>query len=99
IGSFDGVHRGHQYLIERVVEKARELNVASVAVTFDPLPAEVLRPDKAPPRVCTTEERTTLMLERGLDRVVVLHFDSNMANQSAKEFLSALHTSANPLAI
>lgn len=99
IGSFDGVHRGHQHLISKVVEHAGLHQVRSLAITFDPLPAEVLRPDHAPPRVCTTEARTTAMLKSGLDRVAILTFDQHMANQSAGDFLSDLVAAAQPVAI
>jgi riboflavin kinase / FMN adenylyltransferase len=99
IGSFDGVHRGHQHLIEHVTSIARRLNTKSVGITFDPLPAEVLRPDKAPPRICTTEERTSQMLSAGLDRVVVVKFDEQLAQQSAEAFLQAVHAAAHPSAI
>lgn len=96
IGSFDGVHRGHQHLIERVTAHAKRLGVPCCAVTFDPLPAEVLRPEKAPPRLCTTSERSAQMISHGLDRVVILPFDEEMANQSALEFLQELAHSARP---
>lgn len=99
IGSFDGVHRGHQHLINQLVEHARQHQAKSLAITFDPLPAEVLRPDHAPPRVCTTEARTNAMLASGLDRVAILTFDQHMANQSADDFLSELVKSARPIAI
>lgn len=99
IGSFDGVHRGHLYLLEQVTTAARRMAVSSVAITFDPLPAEVLRPDKAPPRLCTTNERTTEMLRAGVDRVVVLPFDEEMASQSAESFLQELTETARPVAI
>jgi riboflavin kinase / FMN adenylyltransferase len=99
IGSFDGVHRGHQHLIQQVVDRARISDCSGLGITFDPLPAEVLRPDKAPPRVCTTVERTKAMLDAGLDRIVLLDFDHAMANQSADEFLAELVRYANPEAI
>ena len=99
IGSFDGVHRGHLYLLEHVTKTSERMAVPSVAVTFDPLPAEVLRPDKAPPRLCSTDERTSEMLRAGVDRVVVLAFDEDMASQSAESFLQELVEAAHPVAI
>jgi riboflavin kinase / FMN adenylyltransferase len=96
IGSFDGVHRGHQYLLEQVRDQANLHGVASLVVTFDPLPAEVLRPDKSPPRLCSTDERILQMLDHGIDRVAVLTFDDEMANQSADDFLGELVTHASP---
>ena len=99
IGSFDGVHCGHQYLLTRVVQTAQNLGIASLAITFDPLPAEVLRPDKAPPRLCTTQDRIDQMLACGIDRVLVLRFNLEMANKSAGEFLKEICQSAEPNAI
>ncbi|TVR69055.1 MAG: bifunctional riboflavin kinase/FAD synthetase [Sphaerobacteraceae bacterium] len=99
VGSFDGVHRGHQYLIQQVAEHASRLNASALGVTFDPHPAEVLRPDKAPSRVCTTSVRTQEMLTAGLDRVAVLEFDHQMANQSADDFLSELVAATHPAGI
>jgi riboflavin kinase / FMN adenylyltransferase len=99
IGSFDGVHRGHQHLIEHVARTARHFNSKSVGITFDPLPAEVLRPDNAPPRICTTDERTTQMLTAGLDRVVVMEFNEQLAHLSAEDFLGDVHSAAHPPAI
>jgi riboflavin kinase / FMN adenylyltransferase len=99
IGSFDGVHRGHQHLLEQVRETANRLGAETLAVTFNPLPAEVLRPDKAPPRLCTIEERIDQMLACGIDRVAVLRFDEEMANQSAGDFLRELVQTANPQTI
>jgi riboflavin kinase / FMN adenylyltransferase len=99
IGSFDGVHRGHQYLLENVRTTADRLGVDSVAITFDPLPGEVLRPDKAPPRLCTTSERTRQMLKCGIDRIVILPFSTELASQSADEFLQLMVETAHPAAI
>jgi riboflavin kinase / FMN adenylyltransferase len=99
IGSFDGVHRGHQYLLEKVQEQASRFDIPSLAVTFDPLPAEVLRPDLAPPRLCSTDDRIEQMLNYGVDRVAVLSFDENLANQSAEDFLSELVTKTSPRGI
>lgn len=99
IGSFDGVHRGHLHLLEHVTSAASQHGVPSVAVTFNPLPAEVLRPDKAPPRLCSTDERTAEMLRAGVDRVVILAFDEHMASQSAESFLQELVDACHPKAI
>jgi riboflavin kinase / FMN adenylyltransferase len=99
IGSFDGVHRGHQRLLHRVTETASNLSLPSLVVTFEPLPAEVLRPDLAPPRVCTTEERIRLMTHYGIDRTAKLRFDNALSNQSAAEFLENLCRRARPAAL
>ncbi|MEX2426257.1 MAG: bifunctional riboflavin kinase/FAD synthetase [Thermomicrobiaceae bacterium] len=99
IGSFDGVHSGHQHLLRRVTDLASSSGVDSLAVTFDPHPAEVLRPDKAPPRLCTTAERTRLMLACGIDRVAVLEFNSELASQSAEDFLAEVVSYVRPSTI
>ncbi len=87
IGSFDGVHRGHQYLIRQIVERARTLGITSVVVTFDPLPAEVLVPEKAPKRLTDIDERLGLLQDLGIDRCVVLRFSSKVAQMEAGDFL------------
>jgi riboflavin kinase / FMN adenylyltransferase len=99
IGSFDGVHRGHLHLIQSVKDYSEEHGIPSLAVTFDPLPAEVLRPDLAPPRLCSTDDRTRALLDAEIDRVVLLTFDMEMANQSADDFLRQLVEAANPRVI
>jgi riboflavin kinase / FMN adenylyltransferase len=99
IGNFDGVHRGHQHVLERVVESARIRTCASLVITFDPLPIEVLRPDVAPLRLTTTEDRVQLIQSRGIDQVVVLRFDTEFASQSADAFLDQLVTHASPAEI
>ena len=71
IGNFDGVHRGHQRLLGEVVATARTRGVRSAALTFDPLPLEVLRPEVSPPRLTTTSDRLKLIAALGIDSVVV----------------------------
>ena len=56
VGTFDGVHRGHRRLLEGTVQRARELGVRAVVVTFEPIPAQVLRPDLFAGRIATAEE-------------------------------------------
>jgi riboflavin kinase / FMN adenylyltransferase len=99
IGSFDGLHRGHQHLLSHVVQRATSDAVRSLAVTFDPLPAEVLRPDKSPPRLSSLSDRIEQMIAQGIDHVAVLRFDEAMANQTAEKFLKDLVTVATPPAI
>ena len=87
IGSFDGVHQGHKYLIGQVVERARNLSVESVVVTFDPLPAEVIIPDSAPKKLTDIHERIKLLERLGTDHCVVLQFSEEVARLQANEFL------------
>lgn len=86
IGVFDGVHRGHQALIGETVARAERAGVPAAAVTFDPNPLEILRPDVAPTRLCTLQRRIELLHELGLDGVEVLRFNANMAKMSADVF-------------
>ena len=85
VGSFDGVHRGHQHVLAATRDAADGAEV--VAVTFDPLPREVLAPDRAPKRLTTIERRVELLRVHGADEVRVLAFSSEMASWSPEEFI------------
>ena len=85
IGSFDGVHRGHQAVIAATREAAGGLPV--VAVTFHPHPMAVLAPDREPRRLTTIERRVELLHEHGADEVRVLAFDRDMAAWSPEDFV------------
>ncbi|GBD16643.1 Riboflavin biosynthesis protein RibF [bacterium HR26] len=97
IGNFDGVHRGHQYLLGRLRERAAEQAVRSLVLTFDPLPAEVLRPQEAPPRLCTLEERVALIGACYIDAVLVLQFDEEFARQTPEAFIEQVVRAAAPV--
>ncbi|MTE21271.1 bifunctional riboflavin kinase/FAD synthetase [Streptomyces sp. TRM43335] len=86
IGSYDGVHRGHQTIIGRAVERARELGLPSVVVTFDPHPSEVVRPGSHPPLLAPHHRRAELMAELGVDAVLVLPFTREFSRLSPAEF-------------
>lgn len=87
IGVFDGVHRGHRAVIARAAKQAAALQVPLVALTFDPHPLTVVRPDHAPPLVATLEHRVRLLGDAGADAVLVLPFDDVRAGQSALDFV------------
>ncbi|WP_438291366.1 bifunctional riboflavin kinase/FAD synthetase [Streptomyces sp. HUAS TT7] len=87
IGSYDGVHRGHQLIIGRAVERARELGVPSVVVTFDPHPSEVVRPGSHPPLLAPHHRRAELMADLGVDAVLILPFTSEFSKLSAADFV------------
>lgn len=91
IGTFDGVHRGHQKLIECTRARAAELGARSTVVTFEPVPASVLRPDKFAGRVCTAGRKLTLLEALGPDEIVVIEFDRDLAARTPEEFLVELH--------
>ncbi len=86
IGNFDGVHRGHQWVIGQVIARARELGVGSLAITFDPHPARVLRPELSQPLLTPLEEKLRLLGLTGVDATVVLPFTSELSGMSARAF-------------
>ena len=90
IGFFDGVHIGHCHLINMLKKVARERGVESCVITFDRHPRQVVQPEWCPEMLTTLEEKTQLLKATGIDRCEVLHFDREMANQSAHDFM--LHT-------
>ncbi|HEY8448245.1 MAG TPA: bifunctional riboflavin kinase/FAD synthetase [Thermomicrobiales bacterium] len=88
IGTFDGVHRGHQSLLERTVTQARELGLPALVLTFDPVPAAVLRPDKFPGRICSAEEKLEQLGRSGVDEIVSLEFTIPFSRQTPEEFMA-----------
>jgi riboflavin kinase/FMN adenylyltransferase len=82
IGNFDGVHRGHQHLIRFVSDRAREMGLASGAVTLYPDPIRVLRPQEPVQYLTCLEERLELLRGLGLDAVVPLTFSSLLGDMS-----------------
>ena len=86
IGNFDGVHRGHQEIIGRVLERARRLDAQAIAVTFDPHPVALLHPDRAPKLITPIPERLRLLEQTGLDATLVIPFTHQFSSQSAREF-------------
>jgi riboflavin kinase/FMN adenylyltransferase len=97
IGNFDGVHRGHRALIERVVAKGRELNVASCVLTFEPHPREFFAPGAAPARLTRLREKLELIAAAGVERVHVIRFNASFAALSAARFISdILRQGLNP---
>lgn len=87
IGNFDGVHRGHQEILGAVVEGARRRNLRAIAMTFDPHPEQLLRPDRAPQLLTPMPERVRLLAQTGIDAVVVLPFNRALAALSARDFV------------
>jgi riboflavin kinase/FMN adenylyltransferase len=86
IGNFDGVHLGHREILSAVVEEARGTAARAVAITFDPHPEQYLRPQQAPRLLTPMRERLRLLATTGVDAVLVLPFDAELANLSAKDF-------------
>ncbi|MDP9822625.1 bifunctional riboflavin kinase/FAD synthetase [Nocardioides massiliensis] len=91
IGNFDGVHLGHQHVIRRARELADRLGVARVvAVTFDPHPIAVLRPEHAPPTLTTVDRRLPLLLGAGIDDVLVVPFSRAIADWTPEHFVEEI---------
>ncbi len=88
IGNFDGVHRGHRSVLGRVVGLARADHRAAIAVTFDPHPAQVHRPDEAPPLLTGLTDRLELLAQTGLDGVLVLPYTLDLAALTPEEFVT-----------
>lgn len=84
IGNFDGVHRGHLALLDQAAQRAAGAEL--VAVTFDPHPAAVLRPERAPARLTTAQRRADLLREAGADDVVIVTFDAELAQTTPEGF-------------
>jgi len=90
VGTFDGLHRGHQRVLAEVVARARDRGLTSVLVLCDPHPLEVVNPAAAPKLLTLPDEKRELLAGAGLDRVVVLPFTREVAQQSPEEFIRGL---------
>jgi riboflavin kinase/FMN adenylyltransferase len=86
IGNFDGVHRGHQAILCNIRERAAQLGAKSVAVTFDPHPVRVLRPEQAPKLITPLPQKLDLLAATGIDATVVIPFTPDFSRLSAVEF-------------
>jgi riboflavin kinase / FMN adenylyltransferase len=87
IGAFDGVHRGHQRIVGRAVQIAREQNLPVVVITFDPHPDEVIRPGSHPPILTSTRRQAELLADLGADALLVLPFNVDFSQLSPDEFV------------
>jgi riboflavin kinase/FMN adenylyltransferase len=90
IGAYDGVHLGHQALLGELHARAEADGLTSVVVTFDRHPAAVVRPDSAPLLLCDLDQKLELLAATGVDRTVVVPFDTERANESAEEFVQEI---------
>jgi len=86
IGVFDGVHRGHRVLLDRVRAEAAARGIAPGAITFDRHPMEILRPDSRPPMLSTLRQRIELLGRHGMEFVLVLPFTRRLSRMRAEEF-------------
>ena len=90
VGTFDGVHLGHRDVLSRLVARSRESGLASVLVTFEPHPLEVLNPDAAPQLLTTLEEKIALIRVTGLDYLAVVPFTAELAAYPAARFVDEI---------
>ena len=87
VGNFDGVHRGHRSMLERVVARARALGVPACVLTFEPHPREFFTPASAPTRLTRLRDKLELFAAAGIDRTHVARFDAKLAGLSAERFI------------
>lgn len=87
IGSFDGVHIGHQAILQQVIDKAKSLDSLAVAMTFEPQPQEYFAAETAPPRLMRLREKIEALLDFGMDLVVCLRFNDQLSSITATEFV------------
>lgn len=97
IGVFDGVHLGHQAVISRSADSAREAGGTPVVVTFDPHPAKVLRPHGAPHLLTATQHKIALIRDLGVRHLLVIRFDREFAATAPESFVEQLVAHSNPL--
>src|ERR1700674_2705516 len=90
VGTFDGVHRGHRDVIERLVARSHALKIPSVLVTFDPHPLQIVNPSAAPQLLTTHDEKLEVIAETGVDYMAVVPFTSRLASFSAEDFVELM---------
>jgi riboflavin kinase / FMN adenylyltransferase len=90
IGTFDGVHRGHRRLLDQAVRRGHELDLPVTGVTFEPVPAAVLRPEAFSGRISTPDEKLEHLAEAGLDEIVVVPFTPELSRWSPEHFMAWL---------
>ncbi|HTK26377.1 MAG TPA: bifunctional riboflavin kinase/FAD synthetase [Pyrinomonadaceae bacterium] len=88
LGVFDGLHLGHQRIMQTVVERAKAVNAVATAITFDPHPRAVLHPESAPPLLQTLDQRLANFEVLGIEQAIVIAFDREFAAQPAEDFLT-----------
>lgn len=87
VGTFDGVHRGHRAVLDRLRDTAHRMGLTSLVVTFDPHPLRVVRPDSAPRLLTDTEERVALLRASGVDDVAVVPFTRALSQLPPRDFV------------
>ena len=90
VGTFDGVHRGHRAVLDKIVRRSVRSGRRSVLVTFDPHPLRIIRPESAPQLLTTPEEKKGILAETGLDYAVFLRFTEQLRQLSARRFVKEI---------
>jgi riboflavin kinase / FMN adenylyltransferase len=90
IGNFDGVHRGHQALLARLVTHARKVALPSAVMTFEPHPREFFAPDSAPARLTSLREKLSLIADEGVDHAYICRFNARFAALTAEQFIERI---------
>ncbi|MGE0607654.1 MAG: bifunctional riboflavin kinase/FAD synthetase [Pirellulales bacterium] len=90
IGNFDGVHRGHARIVERLKAQAQAVGGPAVVFTFDPHPVRLLRPAEAPPPLTWTDRKAELLGELGIDAMIAYPTDESLLNLTAREFFDQI---------
>src|SRR6266446_5527929 len=87
LGVFDGLHLGHQLIMQTVVERARAIDAVTTVITFEPHPRAVLHPESAPPLLQTFDQKIEALGVLGIEQTIVIHFDKAFAQIRAEDFL------------
>ena len=90
LGNFDGMHRGHLKIIERVRRGAEERGATAIAMTFDPHPSKIVRPDKAPPLLMTNQQKLDALARAGMHGVAIIRFTAEIAQWDPETFVRAV---------
>ncbi len=90
VGTFDGVHRGHRDVLDRLVARSRDAGLPSVVVSFDPHPLEIVKPDEAPPLLTVWEEKLELLAQSGVNYLIVVPFTAALSQFSAEDFVESV---------
>jgi riboflavin kinase/FMN adenylyltransferase len=90
VGTFDGVHRGHQMVLKALIGKAQALHLHSVVVTFDPHPLRIVRPDRAPLVLTTRGEKEQILNAYDIDRIHILPFTKELSEYEPERFVTEI---------
>ena len=90
LGNFDGLHRGHTKIIERIRRAAAERGATSLVLTFDPHPPRIVRPDKAPPLLMTLDQKLELLEKAGIQGVAIVRFTHELSQWEPETFVRAV---------